>query len=478
MCSFLFCRTDAFLETALVEKANQVARKRGPDFTGMTRLVDKEGRNLIFLHNLLDISGKQIRQPARTEERNGNVLLFNGEIYNYDRLRHVSDTEHLLECIGSTKKCIHAMKLLDGEYAILVYDYEFSSAVALTDCFMTKPLYFASSSKDKSSFAVASYSSTLALLGFDRIEMAQPNSAYSIRFTGEGHSLCHQRSIFEFDLEQKNGDFDGWIRAFVRAVYKRATHGSHRPFVCLSSGYDSGAICLALNLLGIAYETFSLEAGEATDVLQQRIKMNQAATCTRAHVWNGLSGWKARRTARDLARNVEFFSYVHEDAPGFRNDIRRDEAALGLNFIAMHAASAGLKVCLSGAGADEICSDYGILGRKIYHHSEFGGLFPEDLSKIFPWRKFYGDTQRSYLMKEEMVLGRHGIEGRYPFLDRAVVQEFLLLDVGLKNSDYKAPLAYFLRKHGYPFEAGAKRGFISRSDPWYRQVRQKVQVRP
>ena len=468
MCSFLFCRTKSFLETTLIERANFFARKRGPDFTGICRLVDGTGHNLLFLHNLLDISGKQVTQPVITDG-NMSILLFNGEIYNYDRLLHKSDTESLLH-IFQSEDYVKAMHDVDGEFAIFLCGYNGKSAVVFTDCFMTKPLYFGSSSKDKSNFAVATYSSTLTSLGFDRIEMAQPNSAYSISFRGDGHLVSRQKSIFEFYLAQKNTDFERWIRAFLRAVHKRATHGSYKPFVCLSSGYDSGAICLALNLLGIEYETFSIEAGEATDVLRNRIEMNQAASCTRARVWNGLSTSKAWQMARDIARNVEFFTYEHEDTPGFRNDIRRDEAALGLNFIARHAASAGLKVCLSGAGADEIYSDYGIRGNKIYNHSEFGGLFPEDLSSIFPWRKFYGDTQRSYLMKEELVLGRHGIEGRYPFLDRAVVQEFLSLDVGLKNSEYKAPLAHFLRKHGYPVELNKKRGFKPRTPALYSRM--------
>ena len=50
--------------------------------------------------------------------------------------------------------------------------------------------------------------------------------------------------------------------------------------------------------------------------------------------------------------------------------------------------------------SDEIYSDYGFAGQKYYSHSEFGGLFPTDLTGFFPWKKFYGDTQRSYLFKE------------------------------------------------------------------------------
>ena len=38
--------------------------------------------------------------------------------------------------------------------------------------------------------------------------------------------------------------------------------------------------------------------------------------------------------------------------------------------------------------ADEIISDYGFNGKKIYSHSEFGGKFPKNLKTIFPWKKF------------------------------------------------------------------------------------------
>ena len=63
------------------------------------------------------------------------------------------------------------------------------------------------------------------------------------------------------------------------------------------------------------------------------------------------------------------------------------------------------------------------------------------------------------MFKDEFVIGRHGIEGRYPFLDKQLVQEFLSLSAVLKNRTYKAPLEHFLMTNGYPFEPMMKRGF-------------------
>ena len=118
----------------------------------------------------------------------------------------------------------------------------------------------------------------------------------------------------------------------------------------------------------------------------------------------------------------------------------------------------GALVYLSGSGADEIFSDYGYAGEKFFPHSNFGGLYPDDLASIFPWGSFYGSTQASYLAKEEHVAGSFGMEARYPFLDFMVVQEFLWLKATLKNSRYKQVLAEFMGNSSFPFLENKKIG--------------------
>jgi asparagine synthetase B (glutamine-hydrolysing) len=117
------------------------------------------------------------------------------------------------------------------------------------------------------------------------------------------------------------------------------------------------------------------------------------------------------------------------------------------------------RILLSGSGADEIMTDYGFNGNKIYYHSEFGGLFPDNLESIFPWKKFYDDTQRSYLFKDEFIAGTHHIEGRYPFLDPRVVQEWLWLTPDIKNKIYKCPMKELFDIHNYPYAPNVKTGF-------------------
>ena len=118
-----------------------------------------------------------------------------------------------------------------------------------------------------------------------------------------------------------------------------------------------------------------------------------------------------------------------------------------------------IKILASGQGGDEITSNL--------QSYSFGNPNPEkfddNLSNIFPWENFYDGTQSSYLMKEESITGGFGIEGRYPFLDKRVVQEYLNLAPELKNKNFKAPITNFLIQNNYPIKTGdpeeIKKGF-------------------
>jgi len=457
MCGFILIRSPTELPESMLSSASYFVQHRGPDSTGIVQKRAADGWHWTYVHYLLDISGRSIGQPVVDSSEDAQlVLVFNGELYNYPVETHATDTESLLYLSRQhgAELCSH----LDGEFAFVVHDMAARDVLMGTDIFLTKPLYYAVG--PNGAFAAASYASSLRALGFTDVLMAEPNSFYRVHMVNTEITVQHVPEQVSFRLEQTETDYRRWEVAFLAAVKKRAQHGAHIPFVCMSSGYDSGAICLALNLLEIPYQTITIEAGETRAILKARYCANAAGACTKAHKLPGLGPKERERVAQDMLMHVEPFTYVHEDGQGNYATLQTDSGALGLGHIAEFAATQGLRVNLSGTGADEILSDYGIGGEKIYYHSQFGGMFPQDLSAFFPWKKFYGDTQRSYLFKDEFIFGRRGIEGRYPFLDRAVVQEFLSLTPELKNREYKAPIGQFLRQHGYPFEPGVKNGFV------------------
>jgi asparagine synthetase B (glutamine-hydrolysing) len=411
---------------------------------------------MIFLHNLLHICGNDaVKQPLISGE-SGIVLLYNGEIYNYNKDLH-SDTYSIIPAyLAHGEKSF--IRQFDGEFALLLYDQDARKIIYSTDVFMTKPLHVAKNGNGDL-LGVATYASSLSSLKDDGaiISMANPNEVVSYDLNKKVYTTY---AIKQWNLNQVDESWSHWEVAFENAVRKRIPNVPY--FVCLSSGYDSGAICLALNRLGQQgkYATISSFKGENEAILKKRISLNN----TISYVVDSSSS--SSYTSSSFAKKwneIEPLTFLHQDYPGqiAPLQLNQDGGAQGMNRLAGQMRAQGYLVSLSGSGADEIISDYGFAGEKWYAHSEFGGLFPEDLKSIFPWKKFYHDTQRSYLFKDEMVCGAHGVEGRYPFLDVELVQKFLNTSAAIKNEAYKAPILSYLKKYNYPFDEGVKKGFTA-----------------
>ena len=264
--------------------------------------------------------------------------------------------------------------------------------------------------------------------------------------------------LHEFDLRQFKSTTEDWQAAFRHAVWKRAVGSNHPIFVGLSSGYDSGALHLALESQAPAHlaNYFTVAAEELPDVIQKRLAFNESMA----------RAFQITLSLQDFHLETSWLKAQSEPAKyGPSNwagaSVQEDGAAVGLSAIFRLCRKAGVLVYISGAGADEIISDYGFAGHKFFPHSSFGGLFPENMSAFFPWTSFFLGTQLDYLTKEEVVGGSHGLETRYPFLDRRVVQEFIWLAQSVKNQFYKRPVHDLLAAAHYPFDAGHKDGFAA-----------------
>ena len=446
MCSFL---VTSYLVVNLLY-VNYFLRFRGPDRTDMVSL-----NGFHFCHNLLHITGAVTPQPFVSADRSV-VCLYNGEIYNHqDFGTFASDGEALLEAYR--RHGTSFPRFLDGEFALVLVDFSQGIMVISTDVFATKPVWYGVQDGE---ITVASYESALVRLGIRSRTKVPANTILVLGLNN--YRLLSTATVHDFDLTQFKTTFTDWRVAFDMAVRKRALGTRSPVFVCLSSGYDSGCIVASLQRQRIPYVTYTIVAREDPDVLRRRLDRDpeKGTVIELTH-----SDYKTHRTR--LKARVEEFIYIGAFNGNRPVPMTDDQASTGLHYICSLAREAGARIMLSGQGADEIYSDYGFQGRKMAHYSGFGGLYPDDLTQIFPsphadtgvWRNFYGGSMRCYLAKEEHVTGGHGIEGRYPFLDKAVVQEFLWLCPKLKNSDYKAPLHDYLTHNGYPFKQGEKMGF-------------------
>tara|TARA_Y100000588_G_scaffold328574_1_gene364190 strand:+ start:292 stop:1635 length:1344 start_codon:yes stop_codon:yes gene_type:complete len=432
-------------EKSLLE-TNKFAQKRGPDKTSIETI-----NGIQFLHNLLHLTGEITTQPF---QKNNIVALFNGEIYNYlDFGDYKTDGEVLIDLYE--KHGTSFVKKLDGEFAICVIDFERKKILIANDPFACKPLWYQFTKED---FGIASYKSQLVPLGFENPKKLYANKTrvYSL----ETLEVIEELDNHIWDLNQYKDSFDDWISAFEQSISKR-TKSNYGIYLGLSSGYDSGAIACELLAQNINFKSFTIAGPENRQVVNDRVSLIPN------HEILELTRKEYEETKNYIVSECEEFLY--EDQYKDYN-IKGDKASFGLASICKRANRDNLRIYLSGQGADEIISDYGFNGEKIYDHSSFGGKFPNTLDGFFPWHSFYDGTQIQYLNKEEYVAGHYGIETRYPFLDKGLVQEFLWLKPELKNSIYKSSLDSYLRKKNFPF-AEEKRGFDTleglKRNHWY-----------
>lgn len=444
MCSILFSSK----EIENLEFVNERIKFRGPDYTGLTKV-----KNYTFVHNLLSITGKFTKQPF---EKDNIVCIFNGEIYNFKTFgNYSSDGECLIPLYQQYGEDF--VKKLDGEFAILLVDFAKDILIVSTDIFSTKPLYMAADSENH--FGFASYASPLQRMDFENIYKIPANKTYVFRLSK--FSLLKELSVHKFDLTQYKDTFEDWNKAFSNSITKRATGIREHLYLGLSSGYDSGVIACELFKRKIPYKVYSVMGKEHPEILHSRhqiikefaevelLDIKADRERCRNFIHNNVDPFRFNIYTTDKSKYDRYFNANLHD----------DYGAIGLTFICEHAKKDNKKIYLSGQGADEIFADYGHNGQSKGRHSEFGGLFPDDLTTIFPWPNFFESSQEAFLVKEEYIAGAFGLETRYPFLDKEVVQEFLWIKPELKNKFYKSVLHNYLVENSFPFEENKKRGF-------------------
>lgn len=147
MCGFtlLYKKTKAKLSIAEINKLKSLQIHRGPD-TKSYKIKD----NLYFFHNrlkIIDLSNNS-NQPLISFST-GNIILFNGEIYNYNEIKKLylnnekfrtnSDTEVILKLYE--KYGIKYFDKLNGIFSFVIYDKKKGNIISCRDRFGIKPLY-------------------------------------------------------------------------------------------------------------------------------------------------------------------------------------------------------------------------------------------------------------------------------------------------------------------------------------------------
>ena len=395
-------------------KMSQKIRHRGPDWSGIYC-----GGSAILAHERLSIvdpesGGQPLFSPDKKQ-----VLAVNGEIYNHQEIRRLyagqyefqtgSDCEVILALYR--KKGINFLEDLSGIFAFVLYDEEKDAFLIARDPIGVIPLYIGYDSDGKVYVA----SELKALEGFcEKYEPFLPGHYYWSK--DPGMKRYYKRDWMKYDAVKDNP-------ASVEAIHDALTDAVKRqlmsdvPYgVLLSGGLDSSVIS------AIA-EKFS----------EHRIEDNSQtrAYWPRLHSFAvGLKGAPDLAKAKLVADHIgtvhhEINYTIQEGLDAIRDviyfietyDVTTVRASTPMYLLARVIKSMGIKMVLSGEGADEIFGGY-----LYFHKAPTAKDFHEEtvrkLSKLYMYD----------CLRANKSLSAWGVEGRVPFLDK----EFL--DVAMRTN--------------------------------------------
>ena len=401
----------------LREKALAMSRKirhRGPDWSGIYC-----GGTAILAHERLSIvdpeSGKQ---PLFSPDMK-QVLAVNGEIYNHQEIRKRyadtyqfqtgSDCEVILALYRD--KGIDFLEDLSGIFAFALYDAETDTFLIARDPIGVIPLYIGYDDDGK----VYVSSELKALEGnCDRYEPFLPGHYY---YSKEGKmKRYYSRDWMDYEHVKDNAASVESIHDALEDAVKRQLMSDVPYGVLLSGGLDSSVIS------AIA-EKFS----------EHRIEDNGStrAWWPRLHSFAvGLKGAPDLAKAKLVADHIgtvhhEINYTIQEGLDAIRDviyyietyDVTTVRASTPMYLLARVIKSMGIKMVLSGEGADEIFGGY-----LYFHKAPDAKAFHEEtvrkLSKLYLYD----------CLRANKSLSAWGVEGRVPFLDK----EFL--DVAMRTN--------------------------------------------
>ena len=395
-------------------RMSQKIRHRGPDWSGIYT-----GGTAILCHERLSIVDPESgRQPLFAPDKK-QVLAVNGEIYNHQDIRKRfegkyqfqtgSDCEVILALYR--EKGIDFLDDLSGIFAFALYDAERNEFLIARDPIGVIPLYIGYDSDGKVYVA----SELKALEGqCERYEPFLPGHYYWSR--EPGMKRYYKRDWFSYDAVKDNPASTRAIHDALEDAVRRQLMSDVPYGVLLSGGLDSSVI-----------------SAVAEKYAERRIEEDgrERAWWPRLHSFAvGLKGAPDLAKARMVADHIgtvhhEINYTIQEGLDAIRDviyfietyDVTTVRASTPMYLLARVIKSMGIKMVLSGEGADEIFGGY-----LYFHKAPTAQAFHEEtvrkLSKLYMYD----------CLRANKSLSAWGVEGRVPFLDK----EFL--DVAMRTN--------------------------------------------
>ena len=406
VCAFNIKGNDDDVRTNVLKMAHKV-RHRGPDWSG----IYSDGKAILAHERLAIVDPTSGKQPIISQDGK-KIIAVNGEIYNHQTLRESllnsykfktqSDCEVLIPLYES--KGVNFLNDLNGIFAFALYDSSKDTFIIARDHIGIIPLY----------------------MGWDKLGTLYVSSELK---SLEG--VCNKIEIFppghfmsSKDLKLKKWYEKGWMKyenvskneTNINQLRKSLEDAVHRqlmsdvPYgVLLSGGLDS-----------------SITSALAKKFSRKRIESNdsQEAWYPQLHSFSvGLKGAPDLKAAKLVADKIgsihhEINFTIQEGLDAIKDviyhietyDVTTVRASTPMYLMARVIKSMGIKMVLSGEGADEIFGGY-LYFHKAPNPEEFHKETVRKIDKLYQYD----------CLRANKSLAAWGIEGRVPFLDKEFI---------------------------------------------------------
>lgn len=385
-----------------IEGVKQLSKRmshRGPDESGIKQFEN----GYIISHERLSIIDLSTgRQPIQGTDK--AWVVHNGEIYNHAELRKMFPN-HTFRTTCDSEIIVHLYEkygydicnFLDGDWAFVIVDGD--KFMVSRDPIGVKPLYFG---KDKDGNLY--FSSEMKSLA----DVCESFSAFppGYYYTGETGFVQYYKPAYH---EAKNctevADLTK-IRESLTAATKKRLMSDVPLGVLLSGGLDSSLISSITKKLmrGTNQELHSFSVGINPDAPDIKAARKVADFIGTTHHDVFFSVEQGIEIVKKLIWHLESY------------DVTTIRASTPMYFLSKYISDMGIKVVLSGEGADEIFGGY-----LYFHNAPSAADFTQETIRRV------GLLSTADCLRADKSTMAHGLEVRVPFLDRHFLDDVMVI---------------------------------------------------
>ena len=403
VCAFDLKQNSDDLRPQILEMSKRI-RHRGPDWSG----IFSNDKALMGHERLAIVDPTSGNQPLFSEDGR-YVLAANGEIYNHKELRQQFEGKYTFKTASDCEVILALYQEkgpafideMNGIFGFAIYDTQEDTYFVARDHMGIIPLYMGWD--QHGTFYVAS--ELKALEGVcTKIELFPPG--HYLSSSDEAPVQWYTRDWMEFDQVKDNSTSIDDIHDALAAAVRRQLMSDVPYGVLLSGGLDSSVTSALAKL----YASKRVESDD-----------KQAAWWPQLHSFSvGLEGSPDLAAAQKVADHIETVHHeikftIQEGLDAIRDvvynletyDITTIRASTPMYLMARAIKSLGIKMVLSGEGADELFGGY-----LYFHKAPTAKDFHEETVRKL-------DKLHQYdCLRANKSLAAWGIEGRVPFLDK------------------------------------------------------------